>query len=196
MLIDQSYYLHCQSFKLKQVNAQSNLRLKILTLINIIQPFYAQKWMHSNEFRTQFFLIFITVQWICHCFLLIFGPKNQLSNSTRKQHCSGYKNTYLNILDISSIHAWLNLISVATYHHFYFDSYCTSFSILISSGSQALQNRECVRVTISFMLDLPFLKVMNTDTKKLHLFLLIRNYFSHAMIIQMVNICQLGAIYF
>ena len=64
------------------------------------------------------------------------------------------------------------------------------------AAAQALQNRECVRVTISFMLDLPFLKVMNTDTKKLHLFLLIRNYFSHAMIIQMVNICQLGVIYF
>ena len=28
------------------------------------------------------------------------------------------------------------------------------------------KNRECVRVTIGFMLDLPFLKVMNTDTKK------------------------------
>ena len=65
------------------------------------------------------------------------------------------------------------------------------------AAAQALQNRECVRVTISFMLDLPFLKVMNTETKKkLHLFLLIRNYFSHAMIIQMVNICQLGEIHF
>ena len=38
------------------------------------------------------------------------------------------------------------------------------------AAAQALQNRECVRVTISFMLDLPFLKVMNTDTKTLHLF--------------------------
>ena len=34
------------------------------------------------------------------------------------------------------------------------------------AAAQALQNRECVRVTISFMLDLPFLKVMNTETKK------------------------------
>ena len=77
-----------------------------------------------------------------------------------------YKNAYLNTLDISSIHAWLNLISVATYHHFYFDSYCTSFSILISSSSQALQNRACVRVTISFMLDLPFFKSHEYRNKK------------------------------
>ena len=39
---------------------------------------------------------------------------------------------------ISSIHAWINIISVATYHHFYFDSYCTSFSILISSSSSSI----------------------------------------------------------
>ena len=44
----------------------------------------------------------------------------------------------INILAISSIHAWLNIISVATFHHFYFDSYCTSFSILISSSSSSI----------------------------------------------------------
>ena len=45
---------------------------------------------------------------------------------------------YINILAISNTYAWLNIISVATYHHFYFDSYCTSFSILISSSSSSI----------------------------------------------------------
>ena len=104
---------------------------------------------------------------------------------------------YIDILAISSTHAWLNIISVATYHHFYFDSYCTSFSILISSSSSSITKQGMCESHNKLYARFAFFKSHEyRNKKKLHLFLLIRNYFSHAMIIQMVNICQLGAIYF
>ena len=134
------------------------------------------------------FLYYIS---ICHCFYVKISCQIVLASSiTAATRIHKYSR------GISSIHAWINIISVATYHHFYFDSYCTSFSILISSSSSSITKQGMCESHNKLHARFAFFKSHEYRHKKLHLFLLIQNYFSLAMIIQMVNICQLGTIYF